>query len=51
MDYFLTSKILTLKLRLYLITRFFISSTFIRNARLKLAKNQAKAKQHPEDEL
>ena len=30
---------------------FFISSTFISNARLKLAKNQAKAKQHPEAEL
>ena len=30
---------------------FFISNTFISNARLKLAKNQAKAKQHPEDEL
>ena len=29
----------------------FISSTFISNARLKLAKNQAKAKQHPEAEL
>ena len=27
---------------------FFISNTFISNARLKLAKNQAKAKQHPE---
>ena len=32
-------------------TRFFISNTFISNARLKLAKNQAKAKQHPEAEL
>ena len=30
---------------------FFISNTFISNARLKLAKNQAKAKQHPEAEL
>ena len=29
----------------------FISNTFIYNARLKLAKNQAKAKQHPETEL
>ena len=32
-------------------THFFISNTFIRNARLKLAKNQAKAEQHPEAEL
>ena len=30
---------------------FFISSTFINNAKLKLAKNQAKAKQNPETEL
>ena len=29
-------------------TRFFISNTFISNARLKLAKNQANAKKHPE---
>ena len=32
-------------------TSFFISNTFISNARLKLAKNQANAKQHPEVEL
>ena len=33
-------------------TSFFrISNTFISNSRLKLAKNQAKAKQHPEVEL
>ena len=30
---------------------FFISNTFISNTRLKLVKNQAKAKQHPEVEL
>ena len=30
---------------------FFISNTFISNARLKMAKNQANAKQHPEAEL
>ena len=30
---------------------YFISNTFISNARLKLAKIQAKAKQHPEAEL
>ena len=30
---------------------FFISNTFISNTRLKLAKNQAKAKQHSETEL
>ena len=30
---------------------FFISNTFISNARLKLAKNQAKAKQQAEAEL
>ena len=29
---------------------FFISNTFISNAKLKLAKNQANAKQHPEVE-
>ena len=29
----------------------FISNTFISDARLKLAKNQANAKQHPETEL
>ena len=32
-------------------TLFFISNTFISNARLKLAKNQTKAKQHSEAEL
>ena len=32
-------------------TLFFISNTFISNTRLKSAKNQAKAKQHPEAEL
>ena len=31
--------------------RFFISNTFISNARLKLAKNQVNAKQHPEAEI
>ena len=30
---------------------FFISITFISNTRLKLAKNQASAKQHPDAEL
>ena len=30
---------------------FFISNTFISNVRLKLAKNQANAKQYPEPEL
>ena len=30
---------------------FFISNTFVSNTRLKLAKNQAKAKSHPETEL
>ena len=32
-------------------TRFFINNCFIGNARLKLAKNQANAKRHPETEL
>ena len=32
-------------------TLFFINNSFISNARLKLAKNQAKVKQHPEAEL
>ena len=32
-------------------TRYFISNTFISNVRLKLAKIQANAKQHPEAEL
>ena len=32
-------------------THFFICNIFISNARLKLAKNQVKAKQHPEAEL
>ena len=35
----------------FLYTRFFISNTFISNDRLKLAKNQTNAKQHPEAEL
>ena len=35
----------------YWVKRFFISNAFISNARLKLAKNQANAKQHPENEL
>ena len=35
---------------LLLITQFFMSYTFISNARLKLAKNQANAKQHPKAE-
>ena len=34
-----------------LYTLFFISNNFISNARLKLAKNQAHVKQHPEAEL
>ena len=35
--------------RLYVLyTLFYISNTFISNARLKLATNQANAKQHPE---
>ena len=32
-------------------TRFFISNTFISNAKLKLAKNQAKPKQNSEADL
>ena len=32
-------------------TRFFISSTFISNTRLKLAKMQAKTNQNPKTEL
>ena len=32
-------------------TLFFISNTFISNTRLKLTKNQANAKQHPETEF
>ena len=32
-------------------TLFFISNTFIRNVRVKLAKNKTKAEQHPETEL
>ena len=32
-------------------TRFFISNAFISDTRLKLVKNQANAKQHPETEL
>ena len=32
-------------------TLFFISNTSVSNARLKLAKNQANAKQYPETEL
>ena len=34
-----------------LVEDYFISNTFQCNARLRLAKNQTKAKQHPEDEL
>ena len=33
------------------INTFFINNTFISNSRLKLVKNQAKAKQHPEAKL
>ena len=32
-------------------TLFYISNSFISKARLKLAKSQVKAKQHPETEL
>ena len=35
----------------YLHAFYFISNTFISNARLKIAKSQANAKQHPEAEL
>ena len=35
----------------FIYTFFFISNTFISNARLKLAQNQTNAKQHPEAEL
>ena len=38
-------------LKLSAIHAFFISNTFIRNVRLKLAKNQEKAKQHTEAEI
>ena len=34
--------------RIYPIHDFFISNSFVSNIRLKLAKNQTKAKQHPE---
>ena len=44
-----TRKVLSRKPMEY--TIFFISNTFISNARLNLAKNQANAKQHPEAEL
>ena len=37
--------------RLLLYTLYFISSTFISNARLKMAKTRENAKQHPEAEL
>ena len=37
--------------RFYITTRVFISITFISNTMLKLAKNEAKTKQHPEAEL
>ena len=40
-----------IKIPCTLLHAFFISNTFISNARLKLAKNQANAKQHPEVEL
>ena len=45
----LTSAKKPLALKKY--TLFFISNTFIGNARLKMAKNLAKAKQQPETEL
>ena len=32
-------------------TAFFISNIFVSNTKLKLARNQANAKQHPESEL
>ena len=35
----------------YEIHAFFISNTFLSNVRLKLAKNQANAKPHPEAEV
>ena len=47
---FLTGFILCLKQR-SCYTLFYISKTFISNTRLKLAKNQIKAKKHPEAEL
>ena len=37
--------------RYWMNTRFFISNTFISNTRLKLAKNEANAKEDPEAEL
>ena len=37
--------------KIFHIHAFFINNTFISNARLKLAKNQTNAKQHPEAEL
>ena len=36
---------------LLVVHAFFISNSFITNTRLKLAKSQANAKQHPEAEL
>ena len=37
--------------KVYILQASFISNTFIRNIRLKLAKYKANAKQHPEAEL
>ena len=39
------------KIRNKSVIRFFMSNMFTCNARLKLAKKQAKAKQHSEDQL
>ena len=39
------------KIHLNDVHAFFISNSYVSNTRLKLAKNQANAKQHPETEL
>ena len=47
---FLASRHVNNVIHAFFISNTFISNTFISNARLKLAKNQATAKQHPEVE-
>ena len=45
------NKVVSYRFKFYAVHAFLAGNTFISNARLKLAKNQSNAKQHPKVEL
>ena len=45
------NKVVSYRFKFYVVHGFLVGNTFISNIRLKLAKNQSNAKQHPKVEL